>query len=445
MRYVSTNSQSAPVGLCEAINRCVATDGGLFMPAELPRIPKAFFNNIGDMSFCDIAYVVANSFFGQDVDSAALKDIVDKSFSFDTPMIVLDDNYFILELFHGPTLTFKDYGARFMARLMKYIDGRQSLCRNVLVATTGNTGAAAANGLFNIEGISVSVLYPKGQLSRWQTAQLTALGKNIHPIEVVGTVEDCKRLVQSAIADPALSGYHLTGANSINIARLIPQITITLYAYARLKTLGVDHAEQALYAMPTGNISNLVAAAMAKRLGCPTGPIVGATAANNQLAPLLAGGEGHRTKPIRTLAPSIDMTYPSGWPRLLYLYDGKLDAMRRDIVAPEGISDQVIEKTVTGLRDRYGYTIDTHGAVAYAAAASVNNGSAPKVIFATGHPAKQLDIITRIIGASVDMPHQLARFMSVKRTPTIIPPTLPALKKHLDTILTFNTGQNYGK
>ena len=434
MRYVSTNSQSAPVGLFEAINRCVAADGGLFMPSELPRIPKAFFNNIGEMSFRDIAYVVANSYFGQDIDSAALKEIVDSSFSFDTPMIELGENCYMLELFHGPTLTFKDYGARFMARLMKYIDGKNSQRRNVLVATTGNTGAAAANGLFNIEGISVSVLYPKGQLSRWQAAQLTALGENIHPIEIVGSVEDCKRLVQSAIADPSLSSYHLTGANSINIARLIPQITFTLYAYARLKALGADYAEQALYAMPAGNISNLVASAMAKRLGCPTGPIVGATAANNQLAPLLTGAEGMRGKPLRTLAPSIDMTYPSGWPRLLHLYGGDLVAMRRDIIAPEGISDEKIESTIIGLRDKYGYITDTHGAVAFAAATAVHNGPAPKVIFATGHPAKQLDIITRIIGVSVDMPHQLAKFMSVKRNPTIIPPTLPALKKHLDSI-----------
>jgi len=412
----------------------VATDGGLFMPSELPRIPKAFFNNIEEMSFRDIAYVVASSYFGGDVDSAALKDIVDDSFSFDTPMIELGDNCFVLELFHGPTLTFKDYGARFMARLMKYIDGKQSLRRNVLVATTGNTGAAAANGLFNIEGISVSVLYPKGQLSRWQAAQLTALGENIHPIEIVGSVEDCKRLVQSAIADPALSGYHLTGANSINIARLIPQITFTLYAYARLKALGVEQAEHALYSMPTGNISCLVASAMAKRLGCPTGPIVGATGANNQLEPLLDGKEGFRTKPISTLAPSIDMTYPSGWPRLRHLYGGNLEAMRRDILAPKGISDADIESTIIDLRKQHGYTIDTHGAVAYAAASAVHNGSAPKVIFATGHPAKQIDTISRIIGASVDMPHQLARFMSVKRNPLIIPPTLPALKKHLDSI-----------
>ena len=434
MRYVSTNSHSEPVGLIEAINRCVAADGGLFMPSELPRIPKAFFNNIGEMSFRDIAYVVANSYFGEDIDSAALKEIVDSSFSFDIQMVDLGDNCYVLELFHGPTLTFKDYGARFMARLMKYIDGKGSRRRNVLVATTGNTGAAAANGLFNIEGISVSVLYPKGQLSRWQAAQLTALGENIHPIEIVGTVEDCKRLVQKAIADQSLSDFHLTGANSINIARLIPQITFTLYAYARLKALGVDYAEQAMYAMPAGNISNIVASAMAKRLGCPTGPIVGGTAANNQLAPLLVDGDGRRCKPLRTLAPSIDMSYPSGWPRLLHLYGGDLEAMRRDIIAPEGIADDVIASTIVKLREQKGYVIDTHGAVAYASAAAVHNGPAPRVIFATGHPAKQHDTISRITGVSVDIPHQLARFMSVKRNPTIIPPTLPALRKHLDSI-----------
>lgn len=434
MRYVSTNSKTAPVDLKEAINRCVAADGGMFMPAELPLLPQAYFNNIGEMTLREIAFVVANSFFGQDIDSATLKSIVDDSFAFDAPMHLIGDNTYVLELFHGPTLTFKDYGARFMARLMRAIDAHSSCCRNVLVATTGNTGAAAANGLFKLDGISVTVLYPKGQLTRAQTAQMTALGENIHPIEIVGTVEDCKRLVQSAIADPTLNDYHLTGANSINIARLLPQITFSLYAYAQLKAMEVHGAENACYSMPAGNISNVVAAAMAKRIGCPMGMIIGATAANNQLAPLIAGEERHRTKPISTLAPSIDMSCPSGWPRLLHLYNGDLDAIRRDISAPEGISDEVIAKTINDLRSLHGYTIDPHGATAYAALQRVDTGNVPKVVFATGHPAKQLDIMTRITGAAIEMPHQLTRFMAVKRNPIIIPPTLPALKKHLHSI-----------
>ena len=386
MRYVSTNSTTAPVDLKEAVNRCVAADGGMFMPAELPLIPKAYFNNIGEMTLREIAFVVANSFFGQDIDSATLKSIVDESFAFDAPMHLIGDDTYVLELFHGPTLTFKDYGARFMARLMRAIDANASYRRNVLVATTGNTGAAAANGLFKLDGISVTVLYPKGQLTRAQTAQMTALGENIHPIEIAGTVEDCKRLVQSAIADPALNDYHLTGANSINIARLLPQITFSLYAYAHLKALDVHGAENACYAMPAGNISNVVAAAMAKRIGCPMGTIIAATASNNQLS------------------------------------------------APDGISDQVIADTINGLRSLHGYTIDPHGAVAYAAMQGMGLTGVPKVVFATGHPAKQLDIMTRITGAAIEMPHQLTRFMSVKRNPTIIPPTLPALKRHLHSI-----------
>lgn len=434
MRYVSTNSTTAPVDLKEAVNRCVAADGGMFMPAELPLIPKAYFNNIGEMTLREIAFVVANSFFGQDIDSATLKSIVDESFAFDAPMHLIGDDTYVLELFHGPTLTFKDYGARFMARLMRAIDANASYRRNVLVATTGNTGAAAANGLFKLDGISVTVLYPKGQLTRAQTAQMTALGENIHPIEIAGTVEDCKRLVQSAIADPALNDYHLTGANSINIARLLPQITFSLYAYAHLKALDVHGAENACYAMPAGNISNVVAAAMAKRIGCPMGPIIAATASNNQLAPLLAGEQRYRTTPVSTLAPSIDMSCPSGWPRLLHLYNGDLAAIRRDISAPDGISDQVIADTINGLRSLHGYTIDPHGAVAYAAMQGMGLTGVPKVVFATGHPAKQLDIMTRITGAAIEMPHQLTRFMSVKRNPTIIPPTLPALKRHLHSI-----------
>ncbi len=313
------------------------------------------------MTLREIAFVVANTFFGQDIDSATLKSITDDSFSFDAPMVAIGNNTYLLELFHGPTLTFKDYGARFMARLMHTLDSHSHCRRNVLVATTGNTGAAAANGLFKFDGISVSVLYPKGQLSRAQMAQLTALGENIHPVEIVGSVEDCKRLVQNAIADSSLNEYNLTGANSINIARLIPQITFALYAYAKLKALDVANAEEALYSMPAGNMSNVVAAAMAKRIGCPMGMIAAATATNNQFAPLLAGEERKNTRPEQSFAPSIDMSYPSGWPRLRHLYNGDLTAMRKDILAPESINDDEIADTINSLRSCHNYTIDPHG------------------------------------------------------------------------------------
>ncbi len=433
MLFASTNASCPPCPLDDAVNRCVAADGGMFMPQVLPHFPQAFFNNISEMTLADIAYVVATTLLGDDVPAAELKSITADSFAYEAPMKELGDNHYVLELFHGPTLTFKDYGARFMARLMRYLDRRSgNVRRNVLVATTGNTGSAAANGLFRLEGISVSVLYPKGYLSKSQTAQFTALGENIHPIEVAGNVEDCKRLVQQAISDESMQNYHLTGANSINVARILPQIAFTMYAYSRLKALGVKNAEAAMYSMPCGNCSNLVAAVMAKRMGVPGGRLVAATNANDQLRALMSGAEGGpRHCPVKTFTPSIDMSYPSGWPRLSSLYDGKLELMRREIICAPAVSDELIADTVTDLRRRFGYTIDPHGAVAYAAAEACREPGVPVVSFATGHPAKQLDIMTRITGAAIELPVQLTRFMSLRRHSSIIPPTLPALRKHL--------------
>lgn len=432
MRFVSTNSTESPVGIDEAVNRCVAADGGMFMPQHIPTIPRAFFNNIAEMNFRDIAFVVLSTLLEGDIDPARLKAIVDESFSFDIPVRRLGDKTWILELFGGPTLTFKDFGARFMARLMRHLDSRADApVRNVVVATTGNTGAAAANGFYRLDGINVTVLYPKGCLSRQQIAQFTALGENIHPVEVLGTVEDCKRLVQAAIADPSMAPLHITGANSINIARLLPQVAFSFYGYSRLVAEGVRDADKAVYTMPCGNLSNLVATAIAGRMGLPVGHIIGATNANDQLAPLLAGNPddtGHGA-PQRTLAPSIDMSHPSGWPRLKSLYGGDTSAMRRDISAIS-VPDAEISATIMRYRAEYGYTPDPHTAVALAAAEAYPS-DAPRVVFATGHPAKHLDIMTGITGAMIDLPVQLNSFMTPRRHSTIIPPTLPALKKQM--------------
>ncbi len=436
MRYISTKSNDSPVSLVEAVNRCMAPDGGIYMPEVIPTIPRALFNNIGEMNLREIAYVVASSFFANDIPGNVLKTMVDESFAFDAPLVAMPDNVFVLELFNGPTLTFKDYGARFMARLMKYLDGREKdTARTILVATTGNTGAAAANGFYHLNGIKVCVLYPKGYLNSTQTSMFTGLGENIHPIEVAGSVEDCKRLVTMAMADESLSHLRLTGANSINIARLIPQITFAMYAYSRLQALGVTDADKAVYSMPCGNLSNLVGTAMAKRMGLPIGGIIGATNSNNQLCRLMDGGDDtpQKVQPLRTFAPSIDMSYPSGWPRLKHLYNGDLAAMRADIKAAAPVANDVIAATINRLRRDAGYTIDTHGAVAYAATSEVST-KVPKVVFATGHPAKHIDIMTRVTGSSIELPIQLTHFMTVRRHSIIIPPTLPALRKQLLTL-----------
>lgn len=433
MRFISTNRISSPVGLDEAISRYIADDDGLFMPETLPAIPRAFFNNISEMNLREIAYVVATTLLGNDIPAAALKAIVDESFSFDAPLRHIGDNTYILELFHGPTLTFKDYGARFIARTIQYLDsGKAHYKRNVLVATTGNSGAAAANGMFCLDNVNVIVLYPKGLLSRTQTAQFAVLGENIYPIEVLGSIEDCKRLVRQAISNTSMAQLNLTGSNSINIARLIPQIAFAMHGYAQLLNIGVKDADKAVYAMPCGNLSNLVATVISRHLGLPTGKLIAATNINNQLEPLINGNTDKSVAhpPEHTSTPSLDVTYPAGWQRLNYLYNGNLEAMCRDIV-PVVIDDKTIADTINGLRSTYGYTIDTHGAAAYAAADKHTAPNIPKVVFATGHPAKLLNIMTQITASAIELPVQLTRFMSEKRRSTILPPSLPALRKFL--------------
>lgn len=433
MRFSSTNTITPAVSLGEAVNHCIAADGGMFMPETLPSIPRAFFNNISEMSMRDIAFVVATNFLGDDVEPMALKNIVDESFAFDAPLKNIEGDNYVLELFNGPTLTFKDYGARFMARLMRYLDAGSKGMRNILVATTGNTGAAAANGFYRMSGVNVTVLYPKGKLTRAQASQITALGENIHAVEILGSIEDCKRLVRQAICDSSLSKFRLTGANSINIARLIPQMTFALYAYSRLSAGNVENADKAMYIMPTGNMSNVVASVMAKMSGCPMGKVVAAVGANNQVAPMIYPGESiFRQQPLRTLAHAIDMSIPSGWPRLRYLFRDRPEKLIEYVDAAAPVSDEDIVATVLRLRNECGYNIDTHGAVAYATAERYN-GPVPKVIFATGHPAKQIDIITKITGRTIELPVQLTRFMSVKRPATLLAPTIPALRKYITT------------
>lgn len=419
------------VSLSEAVESCVAPDGGLYMPAEIPSLPKAFLNNISEMSLRDIAYVVCSSFFGDDIPAGELKKIVDEAFAFDSPLVEVEPGMYVLELFHGPTLTVKDYGARFMARLMKRLFS-SSPKRNVIVATTGNTGAAVANSFHKLEGVNVFVLYPRGRLSRMAVAQFTALGDNIHPVEVAGSIEDCKRMLEEAVADPALASCRLTGANSINVARLLPLASLAFHAYSRLEAAGVPGFSEAVYSIPCGNLSNLVGAVNACRMGLPAGGILPAFNINSVLGRLLRGDfDGTVPVPQITFSPSMDMSYPSGWPRLKALCGDSPQAA--GILPAEAVIDEEIAFTVNDLRAK-GYAIDPHGAVAYSAARRLDTDK-PRVIFATGHPAKQLDIMTRITGAAIELPVQLTRFMSVRRQPVKIAPTLPALRK---LILAYN-------
>lgn len=419
----------------------MAPDGGLYMPCSIPAIPRALFNNIGDMNLREIAFIVASSFLGEDLPSHDIKALVDETFREDIPLVPLGGDMYALELFHGTSMTFKDYGARFMARLLRCFDARRGVrVRNVLVSSTGNSGAATANGLYGLRGLNVGVLFPRGILSRMQMAQFTSLGGNIYPIEVDGSIEDCKRLVREALADPTLADLSLTGGNSINIGRLIPQIVFVFQAYAGLCRLGARRAQEAVYSIPCGNMSNLVAALMGVRMGLPAGGITGVCNVNDSLGRCMRGDKVPAA-PVATLAPSLDTVSPSGLPRLLHLTGGN-PASERGLRVADAVTDREIAAAVLRLRAEHGYTIDPHGGAALAAANALGIPGVPKVVYATGHPAKYLDIMTRITGSPVELPVQLNRFMNGKRRITHIPATLPALRRCLRTMTGAHNNSN---
>lgn len=440
MRYISTNSPGTSVSLSEATCRCVASDGGLFMPEYVPVVPKAFFNNFEEMNIRDIAYVVATTFFGDDINPELLKGIVDYAFVADAPLVELSPDNYVLELFHGPTLTFKDYGARFMSGFLDVaaaVDGRR---RCVITASTGNTAAAVANAAVGMKDVDIFILFPHGKLSRMAEAQFTTLGRNIHPIEVNAGIDECKSLVGEAIAaSDSIEDYCLIGANSINIARLLPQIVFYYYACSRLRKKGHRHVASTRFAIPCGNMGNLVAAELARRTGLQTGRIIAACAADNSAVAGEWQGGGH---PAVSLAPSMSMRDSSNYARLLHLYGGNREDMVRDMEF-SGVDDADIIRTINYVRDRYGYTFDAHGAAAYAARLQALGGDVsagvPVVTLATGHPAKLLDTMTAITGASVEMPEKLACFINARRVPVHkIPPTMPALRKAISKALHSN-------
>lgn len=425
MFYTSTNQPSAATTLAEAARCCVADDGGLYLPKSFVQFPRAFFNNLGDMNLRETAFAVLLPFVEGDLPATELKKITDASFSAPAPLKNIGGGNYMLELFHGPTLSFKDYGARFLAQYLQATGQGQR--RTVLVASTGNSGAAAANGFARCPGTEVFVLYPKGVLSRMARDQFCCAGPNVHPLEVTGTIEDCKRLVRSAISDAALKGLNVTGANSVNIGRLLPQTVFFFHALGQLLAQGHPRAREAVYSIPCGNLSNLVAGVLALRSGLPAGKLIPVCNVNN---PMQEHTGGDAPRPVNTLTPSMDVTVPSSGPRLRSLYSGDRSRWEKEIAPVVQVSDRQTAAAVLRLRAGASYAADSHCAAAYHAANNFRT-DAPRVIFATAHPAKNLDIATRITGSPTELPVQLTRFMSGRKAPRIIPPMLPALRKHI--------------
>lgn len=410
MKYYSTNKKASDATLEEAVVRGLAGDKGLYMPRSIKTLPKSFYDEIENLSFQEIAYRVADAFFGEDIPADTLKHIVYDTLNFDTPVVKVKDNIYSLELFHGPTLAFKDVGGRFMARLLRYFirkEGKKQV--NVLVATSGDTGSAVANGFLGVEGIHVYVLYPKGKVSEIQEKQFTTLGQNITAIEVDGTFDDCQALVKNAFMDKELNEHmQLTSANSINVARFLPQAFYYFYAYAQMKKLG--KADKLVICVPSGNFGNITAGLFGKRMGLPVERFIAANNRNDIFYQYLKTGEYKPRPSVATIANAMDVGDPSNFARILDLYEGSHDAIASEI-SGETYTDEQIRETVQKTYEETGYLLDPHGACGYRALAENLKPGENGVFLETAHPAKFLQTVEDIIGMEVKIPEKLQAFM----------------------------------
>lgn len=410
MKYYSTNKQAPLATLHEAVVKGLAADRGLYMPEQIKALPQSFYDNIDKLSFQEIAFEVAKAFFGEDVDESSLKDIVYDTLSFDCPVVPVTGNICSLELFHGPTLAFKDVGARFMARLLQYFirqEGREQV--NVLVATSGDTGSAVANGFFGVDGIHVYVLYPKGKVSRIQESQFTTLGQNITAIEVDGVFDDCQSLVKSAFMDTELNAHmKLTSANSINVARFLPQAFYYFNAYARMKAEG--RGDNLVICVPSGNFGNITAALFAHRMGLPIKRFIAANNANDIFYNYLQTGVYAPQPSIQTIANAMDVGDPSNFARIIDLYDNSHDRIT-ELISGATYKDEDIRRTMAGCYRENKYILDPHGACGYQALKDNLRDGETGVFCETAHPAKFKETVESAIGAEVVIPERLAAFM----------------------------------
>lgn len=415
MIYRSTAGKSPDVSLEEAVVKGLAPDRGLYMPERIPEMPKEFFDRLPGMTLVEMASEVATALFGDDIEAGNLKAITEETLNFPVPLVKVADGRYSLELFHGPTLAFKDVGARFMARVLGYFnrDNKDRMV-NVLVATSGDTGSAVANGFLGVEGVRVFVLYPKGKVSPIQESQFTTLGRNIEAIEIDGTFDDCQALVKQAFLDSELNdAMMLTSANSINVARFLPQMFYYFHAWAQLAATGADMS-QVVVCVPSGNFGNITAGLIAKRMGLPIKRFIAANNANDVFFEYLNTGEYRPRHSVQTIANAMDVGDPSNFARILDLYGNSHDAISGEISGCT-YTDLEIAATVKETLEREGYQLDPHGAVAYRALSEMLAPGETGIFLETAHPAKFKETVEGITGEPVLVPERLAAFMRGER------------------------------
>lgn len=408
----------------------LSPDGGLFMPEVIPQLDSAFFKNLNNLSIQDIGFEVARLFIDDEVSDVDLKSIVDDSINFEAPLIELDSELSILELFHGPTLAFKDFGARFMARTMSHFLQDSDEVVNILVATSGDTGSAVASGFYGVEGVNVYLLYPSGKVSDIQEMQLTTFDKNIIVLEIDGTFDDCQALVKSAFVDEEInSKMKLSSANSINIARLIPQSFYFFNAYKQLE----DKSKDVYISVPSGNLGNLTAGLLAKKMGLPIKKFIGATNSNSVFTEFIASGKYEPRSSVKTLSNAMDVGAPSNLARIQSLYEED-SIILEDISSNTHNDDQTIKK-IKETYQKHNYIIDPHGAVGMLALEqfvreqNIENYSG--IVVETAHPAKFKDTVDEALDIDIKLPEALQKCMLKEKKTTKLPSDYSEFKGYL--------------
>ncbi|MBI1931887.1 MAG: threonine synthase [Ignavibacteriales bacterium] len=406
MQYYSTNNKENKVSFKQAILQGLANDKGLFMPEKISRLPETFFKNLSHLTLQEIAFKVARNFIEDEISENELHFIIENSISFEAPIIKLSDDLSILELFHGPTLAFKDFGARFMARTMEYFLKGLNKEITILVATSGDTGSAVANGFLNVEGIKVLVLFPSGKISKIQEKQITTLGNNITAVEVEGTFDDCQRLVKTAFVDENLkSKINLSSANSINIGRLIPQSFYYFESYKQIE----NKDQKIVYSVPSGNLGNLTAGLFAKEMGLQINKFIAASNKNDVFTKFIGEGKFLPKASVETLSNAMDVGDPSNFARIIDLYKNDHKVIS-DLIFSKSFSDEETLNKIQYLYDNFKYVIDPHGAVgclAFDQYKNTINENVSGVVLETAHPAKFINVIEDNLNIIPEIPDRL--------------------------------------
>ncbi|RJP63680.1 MAG: threonine synthase [Ignavibacteriales bacterium] len=413
MKFYSTKGKSELVDFRTAVIKGIAEDGGLYLPKDIPFLPEAFFKCLSELSFHEIALTVTE-LFANEVSRNDLSDIIQSAFNFPVPTVKLDENLYVLELTHGPTLAFKDFGARFMAKMLSHFTKDEDKEVIILVATSGDTGSAVANGFYNVEGIKVVLLYPSGMVSKIQEQQLTTLGGNITALEIKGTFDDCQRLVKEAFADQVLNNkLNLTSANSINIARLIPQSLYYFHSFGSIQ----NKNKPAVFSVPSGNLGNLTGGILAHKMGLPVNKFIAAANANKVFPDYIKTGTFTPAPTIKTISNAMDVGNPSNFERIasIFLYDAE---NVRKVIFSDSFSDLDTYEAMNEIYKKYNYIIDPHGAVGYLANKKYSEDlieDSISIILETAHPAKFSSEVKKATGIEIEIPERLGECLKKEK------------------------------